>query len=361
MYVKRVNFVIYLALAIVLGFAASFLFGQQSVQSGLVSGDISKANLYNKLKADPEMTVIEEKLKNDEALLQSTKLSLSLLQERVQLLDDLTARTVEACSDIPGFAEVLKSMESLQAKTYNTNQAIVLANEGIDKLADGKSAPEYETASNNTFIGFYRIENQLAVGKDFVSTAKAYLDGKEGEKAEQIASLAGDWVRYCMQDAVLNNSADNVAYWNNTVSESIQNGDALGLVSEGCNNLKAVASEPMTVDVDAYSTELFDNAPFSLFYQKMQIAAFRRTDVTDQADFMHFQEDLGMALRNTADGSSNPFTEMDSESFEQLASRMDLSQGVIFHAIQTATCMDMESFSVLNSRATENTNLYEAR
>ncbi len=227
MFVKKVNFVIYLALALVVGFGASFLFGKQSVQSDLVSGDISKASLYSNQKADPETTVIEEKLKNDEAFLNTTKLSMALLKERVEMLDELTGNTVKACADVPEFKEVMKSIESLQAKTFNTNLAIDAAAKGLEKLVEGQSAPEYEVASNNTFIGFNKIENQLSVGKEFVKTAEAYLEGKEGKKAEQIAAVASEWVRYCVQDAALNNSDENLAYWQNTVQQNVANTTAL--------------------------------------------------------------------------------------------------------------------------------------
>ena len=63
MYVKNSNFAIYLVLAALVGFGISFLFLSSNVPGSLLSGDISKANVYSNQKDDPEFSLIEEKLK----------------------------------------------------------------------------------------------------------------------------------------------------------------------------------------------------------------------------------------------------------------------------------------------------------
>ena len=229
MYVKNTNFAIYLGLAALVGFGASFLFSSSNSESSLLSGDISKASRYNNVKEDPASSVVEEKLQNDADFYNLTENTYELIAARVDNLEDLTSRTIEICTDIPEFKTAIRNVVSLNAKAYNTKQSLATATGGLKKLSEGKRAPEYEQASSNVFVGFQKIEYQLAIGKAFVDEAASYLDGKEGEKCEAIAGLVAEWSIYCMQDAVLNKSDQDIAYWNNKAKEMVSESSAIAL------------------------------------------------------------------------------------------------------------------------------------
>lgn len=342
MFVKKVNFVIYLALALVVGFGASFLFGKQSVQSDLVSGDISKASLYSNQKADPETTVIEEKLKNDEAFLNTTKLSMALLKERVEMLDELTGNTVKACADVPEFKEVMKSIESLQAKAFNTNLAIDAAAKGLEKLVEGQSAPEYEVASNNTFIGFNKIENQLSVGKEFVKTAEAYLEGKEGKKAEQIAAVASEWVRYCVQDAALNNSDENLAYWQNTVQQNVANTTAL-CDKQGGDSYLSILGRSINILDFIGNPELTLAAAFDL----------------DNSSSISAICALAGALKSTTDGATNALQAVNDVD-GRILSNMDEIETSVRNS-QTGATIALQAVNEVDGKLMNNLNDLQAR
>ena len=220
MYVKKSNFVIYLALAVVVGFGASFLFGNVNVESGQISGDISKASRYNNVKEDPEVSVVEEKLQNDDNYYNLTKNTLAYLDARVSSLDDLTSRTIEVCSDIPELKLAIKDVVSLNAKAYNTRQSLLQASDALSRIGSGKKASEFTQASNSVFVGYSKIENQLSIGKAFVNQAASYLkENADSENAAEVADLVNDWSSYCMQDAMLNGSEEDVAYWNGKLGE----------------------------------------------------------------------------------------------------------------------------------------------
>ena len=229
MYVKNSNFAIYLVLAALVGFGISFLFLSSNSQSSLLSGDISKANRFNNVKEDPASSVVEEKLQNDADFYNLTENTYELIAARVDNLEDLTSRTIEICNDIPEFKTAIRNVVSLNAKAYNTKQSLATAIGGLKKLSEGKRAPEYEQASSNVFVGFQKIEYQLAIGKAFVDEAATYLDGKEGEECEAIAGLVAEWSIYCMQDAVLNKSDQDIAYWNNKAKEMVSESSAIAL------------------------------------------------------------------------------------------------------------------------------------
>lgn len=214
MFVKNSNFVIYLALAALVGFGASVLFFTSDFQSSLLSGDISKASVYNNQKEDPEFTALKERLQNDEEFFNATESAYDLIKGRVNDLEELTAQTLDLCSDIPEFQVAIKSVLSLNAKAYNAGQYVAAAQNGLHNIAAGKNAPNYEQASNNTRVAFSKIENQLAIGKAFVVTATNYLEDKDGEEYNELAGLVAKWAVYCTEDAILNGDEEEYAYWN---------------------------------------------------------------------------------------------------------------------------------------------------
>lgn len=213
MWIKKVNLALYLVCALVVGYGACALFGTLSADGNLLSGDIAKADLYNGQKADPDAVVVEERLQNDAEFLKQTKEAMGLLKERLETLSSLTERTMSACVDVAEFQNVLEGVGSLQVKAYNATLALDKTEKELQKVADGEKSTLYEQASNNAYIGFLKTENQLGVGKDFVEVASKYLDGKDGKEMESLAQLVVDWTEYCLQDAVLNGSAEETAYW----------------------------------------------------------------------------------------------------------------------------------------------------
>ena len=220
LFIKKVNFVVYLTVAIVVGFGFGCLIRTNSIQDDLLAANIAKASLYNNQKEDPALSVVEEKLKNDTEFRESTIEIMDVLKNRMAGLNELTERTLQTCSEIPDFIELNTTFASLQTKAYNTNLAIESTTSGIEKIMNGKSAPEYEVATNNVYIGYQKINKQLEAGKQFVDTAEEYLkNNMESENAPAVAELVTDWSVYCAEDAVLSGKDDEYAYWDNRYTE----------------------------------------------------------------------------------------------------------------------------------------------
>lgn len=213
MYVKNSNFVVYVALAAIVGFGLSFLLTLLGIDPDLSKGDVSKAIRYSNQKEDPAVTVIEERLRNDEEFLYDTRSAMEFLQKRMVVLTELADQTIAACEGIPEFESLMTDMKSLSTKSFNTTEAITNAGNSLDRLAKGKDAPEYELYSNQAFIGFNNVESQMGLGKKFYETATAFLSGKENGEYKQIADLADVWAAYCFQDAQINPAGNDLAYW----------------------------------------------------------------------------------------------------------------------------------------------------
>lgn len=231
MFIKKTNFVVFLVLALVVGFGLSYVFNT-NVDGELTSGDISKASRYNNVKEDPETAVIVEKLQNDTAFFNQTAESVNYLKERVSSLASLTEETARICSDIPELSFNVPAMNSLSAKASNTSAAFENVADELEHIADGKNAPEYEQTTNNAFIGFQKIENQLNAGRTFVESADSFLSDKNLDDHKELAGLVALWSVYCAEDAVLTDN-DNVDYWCDKI-----NTDAVTQASYYLNDMK---------------------------------------------------------------------------------------------------------------------------
>lgn len=240
MFIKKVNFLVCLALALVCGFGLSFLVGA-NVDEGMTSGDISKANLYNKQMPDPESSVIEELLRNDPDYLMATQSDLSIIKERVMILDELTKKTLKSCTKLPEFEDLMLTVSSLQAKAYNTNLAVDAANKGLEEILNGKSSPEYEVSSNNAYLGFEKIGNQLAIGQAILEATARYSENNEGETADSLATLAADWMVYCYDNAAVNGLDDKLA----SLEELMNSSDVANL---GINSRPTEVCKQLIVD-----------------------------------------------------------------------------------------------------------------
>ena len=277
MFVKNSNFVIYLVLAALVGFGASALIFSGS-QDSLLSGDISKATRYNNVVEDPTFTAVEERLLNDKEYFDNVKSAYSLIGIRMDDLDSLSKKTIDVCSNIPEFREAIKTVVMINAKAYNTKQAVYLACSGLDKIASGKKAPEYEQASNNVFLGFNKVEYQLSIGKTFVEEAVKYLEGKDGEEYSEIADLATAWSFYCVQDAILNDSDEDKDYWTARFSD-MADGSSSALTKSFSDKVAQVALASNLTDLQS------------------------SLDATLQSNLTDLQSSLGATLQSSLDAS----------------------------------------------------------
>ncbi len=210
MYVKNSNFIIYMGLAAVVGFVVSLFAGNLGVEQGLTGGDISKASRYTNQKEDPAFTVIEEKLRSDEEFFNNTKGAMSFLQNRMEVLSELSEETMAVCDGISEFEPLMEELKSLGAKSFNTASAMENAGRCLDKIADGKNAPEYEVYSNMAYIGLGKVEAGMNFGRKFIGAVRDFFIRKPVGEYQKLTDLASIWAVYCTEDAYLNSSEEDL-------------------------------------------------------------------------------------------------------------------------------------------------------
>ena len=217
---KKRNLWIVGILAVIIGYCVGDVVGIPNVRSDMLSGDVGRAELYHGQKTDPDVAAVVERLQSDTAFCNLTSKSLLILKERVDGAQALAERTSSMCSDVPEMQNMLDKVQALQAKAYNAALALDKVNAEIAKISKGEKSELYEQASSNAFICFIKTENQVSIGKDVFSTINSYLKDKNGPEADEMAQLAADWSKYCIQDAVFNGSKSDIEFWNKNLADA---------------------------------------------------------------------------------------------------------------------------------------------
>ena len=218
-----------MGLTAVVGFVVSLFAGNMGAEQGLTGGDISKASRYTNQKEDPAFTVIEEKLRNDEEFFNNTRGAMSFLQNRMEVLSELSEETMAACDGISEFEPLMEELKSLNAKSFNTASAMENAGRCLDKIADGKNAPEYEVYSNMAYIGLGKVEAGMNFGRKFIGAVRDFFIRKPVGEYQKLTNLASVWAVYCTEDAYINSSEEDLAFWRSYGSPEQQKSDALDL------------------------------------------------------------------------------------------------------------------------------------
>lgn len=234
------SFVLLLILAFAAGYGLNTLVESIGIEQNKTGGDVSKAKRYNKIRNDEQLNLLQDKLQNDDDYFLQTKDVTAFLLSRANTLADLTKRSVNQCSGIEELTEQVAGLKSLNLKASNTELALEDIRNGLDRMAQGKDVPDYDQSFNNALAGFFRIENQMDFGKSFVEAAGKYLESNENA---ELAALVSDWAIFSYQDAKLNKSENDMAYWDEKYKEMSNNAteglnqDALS----GLNDLNEVA------------------------------------------------------------------------------------------------------------------------
>ena len=223
MNISKKNFALFIIIAFGLGYVISALVGGRSSDSNQAGGDISKANRYSKVKSDTNLRILQDKLQNDSVYFCQTQEVSTFLLSRASGLENLTERSIEQCSGIEEFKDQVKELDLLNIKVGKTLAALTEVCDGLDRMAQGKDAPEFEQSYNNAVAGFFRVENRMDLGKSFVECVDKYLENNE---SDTLAALASEWAVYCFQDAAINQSESDIAYWNDKYND-LSNGESV--------------------------------------------------------------------------------------------------------------------------------------
>lgn len=191
------------------GYSVGAYVGYPFVDKALLEGNISKAKVYNEAE-NPELLAAMEQLANDTAYQQEVVMTTALLNARVLQMDQLINATVKATEGIEELTELHEIMAAHSKSTANATVAYETYLTEIDKVMNGEKSEEYEQASNNAAMAYLKLENYVSDAPAYINSLMNYLETTENE---ELGDLVAQWAEYCAEDAVLNDSKSDIAYW----------------------------------------------------------------------------------------------------------------------------------------------------
>ncbi|MCQ2075445.1 MAG: hypothetical protein MJZ20_00190 [Bacteroidaceae bacterium] len=218
---KKIYFVISIVCAFILGYGLCAVVGTLKTNKNLLDGDMSKTNVFSEQKSDPAMIAVVEQLQSDTTYFNATELCLGILQNRVERASQLADQTMSKCNDVPELQGMLNNVASLQAKAYNAKIAFKSTLAELQKVGQGEDASVFGQASDEAYAGYTKTETYATETSKVVYEALAnYLKNKKGSEAEELATLASNWAKFSIENALLNANQEDVAFWINNVKKS---------------------------------------------------------------------------------------------------------------------------------------------
>lgn len=195
------------------GYLAGAYIGLPNADEEKISGNISKANLFD--DDDPDIAALQEALKTDSILQQKAVLSAIMLSSKINDINAIANASVEGSEGIKPLANANKAMKALLKKTVNAKDAEQQYLEATGKLIAGEKVENYEEICNKALLSYTILANKLSSCQDYIDLFAEYLEESDNQKLEKAFSL---WMNYCAEDAVLNNDNDAIKYWKNSMA-----------------------------------------------------------------------------------------------------------------------------------------------
>lgn len=206
------------------GYVGGAYIGIPFVDRNQMEGSIGKAKAFNET-SDPEVLAAMEQLASDSAYQKQAIASAMVLSSRISQMDELTKQTIDATKDIKELEAVNESMQKLYVRTQNASKAYDAFMAESAKVINGEKSEAYEQAANNALLAFTVLENNLSACPGFIDEFADYLRENKNDNVDKVAI---QWIEYCAEDAVLNNSKNQIEAWKDTYKNVANSNANLG-------------------------------------------------------------------------------------------------------------------------------------
>lgn len=214
---KKAKSLIFIFVAIVIGYVAGTFIGVPEIDGGLVKGDISKASKYTRSLVSPQATAFQNKVLNSEEEYNKASEALNVISSRVNEFNELVNIAIDASEgkdELATSVETLKKVQSLSENAKVAGQKAVDAFESLSDSNKKEAASNYEKASQSLALAYLMLDRQVTVGKEYVTAVDSYFKANKNVNSEVKLAIARDlWADYCAGSAVLNQNDLEVAYW----------------------------------------------------------------------------------------------------------------------------------------------------
>lgn len=191
------------------GYTGGAYLGYPLVDKEMIEGNIGKAKVYNQATS-PEVLAAMEQLANDTTVQQEVVLTTALLNGRILQMDQLVKATAKATEGIEELKGLNEEMVAQSKRTANAIAAYETYRTEIGKVMNGEKSEAYEQAKNNAMMAFLNVESCLNDAPDMINSMLCYT---EATPNEPLCDLIAEWAQYSAEDALLNCSPEDIAYW----------------------------------------------------------------------------------------------------------------------------------------------------
>ena len=227
MILTKTKAAVYGLVILVVGYVAGAVIGNPTVDENLLDGDIKKVRVYNNVAGGGGDlggggSALAEKMLNDSAFQTEMIASLVFLNSRVLAVDSLANATLAATGG--GGLETLNTeMKQLAGLTGNACKAFDSFMQATESVLGGNPVDNYDLLLSNAQLAFFAVDNQVTDCSGLVDELAA--------NGGDFKTLAGDWVRFGAENALIGSSDEALDYWVKKYNEFFPGGGGGGDVT----------------------------------------------------------------------------------------------------------------------------------
>ena len=227
MILTKTKAAVYGLVILAVGYVAGAVIGNPTVDENLLDGDIKKVRVYNNVAGGGGDlggggSALAEKMLNDSAFQTEMIASLVFLNSRVLAVDSLANATLAATGG--GGLETLNTeMKQLAGLTGNACKAFDSFMQATESVLGGNPVDNYDLLLSNAQLAFFAVDNQVTDCSGLVDELAA--------NGGDFKTLAGDWVRFGAENAMIGSSDEALDYWVKKYNEFFPGGGGGGDVT----------------------------------------------------------------------------------------------------------------------------------
>ena len=227
MVLTKTKAVVYGLVILAVGYVAGAVIGNPTVDENILDGDIKKARVYNNVAGGGGDlggggSALAEKMLNDSAFQTEMIASLLFLNSRVLAVDSL-ANTTLAATGGSGLETLNTEMKQLAGLTGNACKAFDSFMQATESVLGGNPVDNYDLLLSNAQLAFFAVDNQVTDCSGLVDELAA--------NGGDFKTLAGGWVRFGAENALIGSSDEALDYWVKKYNEFFPGGGGGGDVT----------------------------------------------------------------------------------------------------------------------------------
>lgn len=292
MILTKTKAAVYGLVILAVGYVAGAVIGNPTVDENLLDGDIKKVRVYNNVAGGGGDlggggSALAEKMLNDSAFQTEMIASLVFLNSRVLAVDSLANATLAATGG--GGLETLNTeMKQLAGLTGNACKAFDSFMQATESVLGGNPVDNYDLLLSNAQLAFFAVDNQVTDCSGLVDELAA--------NGGDFKTLAGGWVRFGAENALIGSSDEALDYWVKKYNEFFPGGGGGGDVTTALGkSIMAKADETCLGRMAVYSMPKLENIATKMMGKQAELLGLNSASTLN----MHSASTLNMQSKST--------------------------------------------------------------